>query len=778
MSGKEIRMTERSDLATEVQTQPEVDAGETVSEPAQQAGTQTASSPEQVTSGTSGSTEPAAATAESRGPSRRGRRGGRNRGGSRAKPATTRPETGSASVAAPDGSRDEPEIPDGDRVETDPAAEGEPRSVAAATASPGASRRRRRRGGRGRGARGRSGSSSRIEEDAEAVTGGADAGDDLDEPAEPEPRPEVALLEAIADEDVVEAAENAIDHTVGEALDVATERLDDGDAAAAPGTTARRRRRRGGRGRGRGRAATETLDGLAGEAAIAATDAADAAASATQTQEVLEDTADADTAPGRTKGAAKTRQATRTRSRPSKTKTLEEDEAGETSAVATSGPTRLRRGRGTSAGARRRREPTIIAPRVTDKVMVITQHGDRDQIAILEERTLVQHYVTRAGAKSMVGNVYLGRVQNVLPGMEAAFVDVGRGRNAVLYAGEVNYSPEDLEGKQPPRIEQVLKSGQSVLVQVTKDPIGGKGARLTAKISMPGRYLVLQPNWEITGISKRLDDGERRRLRALLKRIRPEGHGLIVRTAAEGASEEDLRADVDRLLSEWAAIEKKAKRAKAPAVLYEEPELTVKVVRDLFTNEEYRELVTDSQRVYTLVTDYLGGVAPDLLPKVRLHTGKLPVFEEFHVVEQIHKGLDRKVWLPSGGYLVIDRTEAMTVIDVNTGKSVGKTNLEETVVNTNIEAAREVARQLRLRDIGGMIIIDFIDMLLEQNKRRVVDTLKEEMARDKTRSQVFDISPLGLLEVTRKRVSGGLLESFSETCPTCEGRGVILNYEP
>jgi len=252
---------------------------------------------------------------------------------------------------------------------------------------------------------------------------------------------------------------------------------------------------------------------------------------------------------------------------------------------------------------------------------------------------------------------------------------------------------------------------------------------------------------------------------------------LIVRTAAEEATEEDLRADVERLLAEWMAIEKKAKKAKAPAVLYEEPELTVKVVRDLFTDEEYRELVTDSERVYTLVTEYLAGVAPDLLPKVRLHAGKLAAFEEFHVVEQIHKGLDRKVWLPSGGYLVIDRTEAMTVIDVNTGKSVGKTNLEETVVNTNIEAAREVARQLRLRDIGGMIIIDFIDMLLEQNKRRVVDTLKEEMARDKTRSQVFDISPLGLLEVTRKRVSGGLLESFSETCPTCEGRGVILTYE-
>jgi ribonuclease E len=438
------------------------------------------------------------------------------------------------------------------------------------------------------------------------------------------------------------------------------------------------------------------------------------------------------------------------------------------------GPTRLRRGR--QAVGRRRREPTIAPPRVTDKLMVITEHGERDQIAILEGRELVQHYVTRAGARSMVGNVYLGRVQNVLPGMEAAFIDVGKGRNAVLYAGEVNYSPEDLEGAAP-RIEHVLKSGQSVLVQVTKDPIGGKGARLTAQISMPGRYLVLVPNSEITGISRRLPDEERKRLKQILRTIQPEGHGVIIRTAAEDADEEALTADLARLLEEWKTIEKKAKRAKAPAMLYEEPELTVRSVRDLFTDEEFRELVTDSPRVYELVTQYLAGIAPDLLPKVRLHQGKLPVFEEFHVVEQIHKGLDRKVWLPSGGYIVIDRTEAMTVIDVNTGKSVGKTNLEETVVNTNVEAAREVARQLRLRDIGGMIIIDFIDMLLEQNKRKVVDALREEMAKDKTRSQIFDISPLGLLEVTRKRVSGGLLESFSETCPTCEGRGLIVTYE-
>ena len=418
----------------------------------------------------------------------------------------------------------------------------------------------------------------------------------------------------------------------------------------------------------------------------------------------------------------------------------------------------------------------VLVERVTDKLMVITEHGERDQIAVLEGRELTQHYVTRAGARSMVGNVYLGRVQNVLPGMEAAFVDLGRGRNAVLYAGEVNWSPEDLDGA-PPRIEKVLKSGQSVLVQVTKDPIGGKGARLTAQLSLPGRYLVLAPNSNVTGISRRLPDDERRRLKTIHKKIKPDHHGLIVRTAAEGASAEALEVDLRRLVEEWTVIEKKAKRSKAPAVLYEEPELTVRVVRDLFTDEEYRELVTDSSRVYEQVTDYLRDVAPDLLAKVRLHRGKLPAFEEFHIVEQIHKGLDRKVWLPSGGYIVIDRTEALTVIDVNTGKAVGKTNLEETVVNTNVEAAREIARQLRLRDIGGMIVIDFIDMLLEQNKGKVIDAMNEALAHDKSRAQVFDISPLGLLEVTRKRVSGGLLDSFSETCPTCEGRGLLLTYD-
>ena len=445
--------------------------------------------------------------------------------------------------------------------------------------------------------------------------------------------------------------------------------------------------------------------------------------------------------------------------------------------VASGGPTRGLRSRTIRGRGRRQREPQITPPRITDKLMVITEHGDRDQIAVLEENMLVQHYVTRRGAHSMVGNVYLGRIQNVLPGMEAAFVDIGRGRNGVLYAGEVNYSPEDLEGGRPPRIEQVLKSGQAVMVQVTKDPMGGKGARLTAQVSLPGRFLVLAPDQDVSGISRRLSDDARKRLKAILNKVKPKHHGVIVRTAAEGASEEEITQDLERLIALWEQIQKTAKKVKAPAELYEEPELTVRVVRDLFTDEEFRGLVTDSDRVYDMVMEYVRDVAPDLESKVTLHRGPLSAFEEYRIVEQIHKALDRKVWLPSGGYLIIEQTEAMTIVDVNTGKAVGKTNLEETVLTTNLEAAREVARQLRLRDIGGIIVIDFIDLLLEQNKRKVEDTMREALAIDKTRSQVFEIGPLGIMQITRKRVSGGLVDSFSETCPTCEGRGIIVNYD-
>jgi ribonuclease E len=407
--------------------------------------------------------------------------------------------------------------------------------------------------------------------------------------------------------------------------------------------------------------------------------------------------------------------------------------------------------------------------------MLMTEHDERLQIAVVEDRELVEHYVTKSGARSIVGNIYLGKVQNVLPGMEAAFVDVGQGRNAVLYAGEVSYDEDVDRGDR--RIEQALKPGQSVIVQVTKDPLRGKGARLTAQISLPGRYLVYVPDGGASGISRRVADAERERLRKILKKVRPSEAGVIVRTAAEGASEEDLAADLDRLKKIWEQVRRKARRARAPKTLYEEPDLEERVVRDVFSPAEFKEIVTDSRAVHERVSAYLRDVAPELVDRLRLHDGPLPLFEEFHVAEQIHKALERKVWLPSGGYLFIDRVEAMTVIDVNTGKHVGKTNLEETVFGTNVEAAEEIARQLRLRDIGGIIVIDFIDMLFERNRAEVIRTLQEALSRDKTRSQVFDITPLGLLEVTRKKVSAGLVESFSETCPTCEGRGILLTHE-
>jgi ribonuclease E len=436
------------------------------------------------------------------------------------------------------------------------------------------------------------------------------------------------------------------------------------------------------------------------------------------------------------------------------------------------GPTRTRRRR---LPGRRRRDEIVLAPREADKLMLITENDDRDQIAVVQDRMLIEHYITRSGSTSMVGNIYLARVQNVLPGMEAAFVDIGRGRNAVLYAGEVAFD-EDEDGPRP-RIEHVLKSGQTIMVQVTKDPIGGKGARVTQEISLPGRYVVFVPKSEVFGISRRLPDGERQRLKAILKEVKPADDGLIVRTAAEGASEEDLRADLARLTESWAQIQKAGKRGKAPKPLYEEPELTVRVVRDLYNESEFKGMLIESPGVYERVTAYLRGVAPELVEHVKLHTGPLPLFESYHVIEQIHKALDRKVWLPSGGYIVVDKTEAMTVIDVNTGKHVGKANLEETVTKTNVEAAEETARQLRLRDIGGIIVIDFIDMLLEKNRKLVRDTMAAALAQDKTKSQVFDIGPLGLLEVTRKRVSSGLLEAFSHTCPTCEGRGILLTHK-
>jgi len=403
------------------------------------------------------------------------------------------------------------------------------------------------------------------------------------------------------------------------------------------------------------------------------------------------------------------------------------------------------------------------------------------QIAVLEGRTLVEHQVSRAAddATQIDGNIYRGRVQNVLPGMEAAFVDIGTPKNAVLYRGDVRFDRDDVEtaSNNTMRIEQMLRAGQTILCQVTKNPIGAKGARLTQEVSLPGRFVVMVPNSSAFGISKRLDDNERKRLRRIVDDVRPKGHGLIVRTAAEGASQEELGHDVERLAAQWAAIEAEAGRSSAPGLLYREPDLAVRSVREEF-NREYRGVVIDDEELFLQVRDYIEQVNPELADRVELYdpvAENMPVFERFHVHEQLHKALDRKVWLPSGGSIIIERTEALTVIDVNTGKNVGTSNLEETVYRNNLEAAEEIARQLRLRDIGGIIVIDFIDMEIRENRDKVASALRSALARDKTRTQVFDISELGLIEMTRKRISEGLVESLSSTCPICEGRGIVLD---
>ncbi len=410
--------------------------------------------------------------------------------------------------------------------------------------------------------------------------------------------------------------------------------------------------------------------------------------------------------------------------------------------------------------------------------MAVRQAGDRTQIAVLEDDILVEHYVTRASATSYVGNVYLGRVQNVLPSMEAAFIDIGKGRNGVLYAGEVNWDAAGLDGKSR-AIEQAMHSGDSVLVQVTKDPIGHKGARLTSQVSLPGRFVVYVPGGGMTGISRRLPDAERHRLKSILKKIVPDEAGVIVRTAAEGASEEDLTHDVQRLQAQWEQIQSKAEQKKsAPVLLHGEPDLAIRVVRDVF-NEDFKSLVVQGSAAWDTVSEYLGDVAPDLAERVSKHVGNSDLFHDLRVDEQLMKALDRKVWLPSGGSLVIDRTEAMTVVDVNTGKFVGSGgNLEQTVTRNNLEAAEEIVRQLRLRDVGGIVVIDFIDMVLESNRELVLRRLTECLGRDRTKHQVAEVTSLGLVQMTRKRVGEGLLEAFSEPCEHCHGRGVIIHQEP
>ncbi|MFP3462357.1 Rne/Rng family ribonuclease [Arthrobacter globiformis] len=414
-----------------------------------------------------------------------------------------------------------------------------------------------------------------------------------------------------------------------------------------------------------------------------------------------------------------------------------------------------------------------------DRQMIVRQRDDRIQIGVLEDGVLAEHFVSKTQQDSLIGNVYLGKVQNVLPSMEAAFVDIGRGRNAVLYAGEVNWDAATLEGKQR-RIENALKSGDSVLVQVTKDPVGHKGARLTSQISLPGRYLVYVPGGSMTGISRKLPDVERNRLKRILKDRLPEDAGVIVRTAAEGASEEELTHDINRLRAQWEGIESQAKSTKvlAPELLYGEPDLTIKVVRDVF-NEDFSKLIVSGDEAWDTIEAYVTYVAPDLVGRLEKWTKDEDIFSAWRIDEQIHKALDRKVFLPSGGSLVIDRTEAMTVVDVNTGKFTGSGgNLEETVTKNNLEAAEEVVRQLRLRDIGGIIVIDFIDMVLESNRDLVLRRLVECLGRDRTKHQVAEVTSLGLVQMTRKRMGTGLLEVFGEQCEACAGRGVVTHDEP
>lgn len=450
------------------------------------------------------------------------------------------------------------------------------------------------------------------------------------------------------------------------------------------------------------------------------------------------------------------------------------------------GSTRLeakkqRRREGREAGRRRPpilTEAEFLARRESvERVMVVRQNDQRTQIAVLEDNVLAEHYVSRSTSTSMVGNVYLGRVQNVLPSMEAAFVDIGRGRNAVLYAGEVNWDAAGLEG-QPKRIELALKSGDAVMVQVTKDPVGHKGARLTSQISLPGRYLVFVPGGSMTGISRRLPDRERTRLKKLLRSVLPEDSGVIVRTAAEGATEEQIRHDVERLTHQWEELNKNAGSGKAPELLHGEPDIATRVVRDIF-NEDFASLVVSGDQAGATIEKYVNSVAPDLADRVKRWTSNEDVFTAHRIDEQLAKALDRKVWLPSGGSLVIDHTEAMTVVDVNTGKFTGQGgNLEETVTRNNLEAAEEIVRQLRLRDVGGIIVVDFIDMVLESNRDLVLRRLLECLGRDRTKHQVAEVTSLGLVQMTRKRIGQGLLETFSEPCDCCNGRGVKVSTHP
>jgi ribonuclease E len=606
-------------------------------------------------------------------------------------------------------------------------------------------------------------------------------------PAEPRPtrrrRAAGAAAQPSATEPQPEPDPADTDLSVAEDAEDQTADPDDvREAAADEATGARRRRRRGRRGRG-GAARADSAETDGDSPAEAEPDEASVAA----------DTADGDAdndSDGEQQGEGGSSRRRRRRRRSGSGSGASDDAGsggGDDGVKGVKGSTRLeakrqRRRDGRESGRKRPpilTEAEFLARRESvERVMALRQRDERTQIAVLEDGVLVEHYVTRASATSYVGNVYLGRVQNVLPSMEAAFVDIGKGRNGVLYAGEVNWDAAGLEGKAR-AIENALNSGDTVLVQVTKDPIGHKGARLTSQISLPGRFLVYVPGGGMTGISRKLPDTERRRLKAILKKIVPDEAGVIIRTAAEGASEEELTRDVERLQAQWAEIERQRGTSKsAPKLVHGEPDLAVRVVRDVF-NEDFNQLIVQGDQAWETVSDYVEKVASDLADRVSRHTADTDVFHDLRVDEQLAKALDRKVWLPSGGSLIIDRTEAMTVIDVNTGKFVGAGgNLEQTVTRNNLEAAEEIVRQLRLRDVGGIVVIDFIDMVLESNRELVLRRLTECLGRDRTRHQVAEVTSLGLVQMTRKRVGEGLLEAFSEPCPTCNGRGVLVHSEP
>ncbi|WP_364517711.1 Rne/Rng family ribonuclease [Nocardioides sp. LML1-1-1.1] len=608
---------------------------------------------------------------------------------------------------------------------------------------------------------------------------------------------------APVEEEAVEEETPAADETPAEepakpAEDAEQSDDDEDDEEESDGTTgpARRRRRRGGRRRRKPAGAGQGND-ESGE------DAAEQPAEGESTETAAPEAEDTDgeqnESGGQGGGSSSSRRRRRRRRAgegpddggddPENTVTrVRKPRSSEDEITSISGSTRLeakkqRRREGREAGRRRApivSEAEFLARRESvERVMVVRQRKDLTQIAVLEDKVLVEHYVARESQTSLIGNVYLGRVQNVLPSMEAAFIDIGKGRNAVLYAGEVNWSALGHKDGQPRKIESVLQSGQTVLVQVSKDPIGHKGARLTSQVSLAGRFLVYVPDGTTSGISRKLPDTERARLKALLKEAVPASAGVIVRTAAEGASEDELTRDIERLKTKWEAIEAKVAKGNAPQLLHGEPDLTLKVVRDLFT-EDFAKLVVQGDEAWASVKEYVDQIAPDLADRLEHHEpSDGDLFATYRIDEQIAKGLDRKVWLPSGGSLVIDRTEAMTVVDVNTGKFTGSGgNLEETVTKNNLEAAEEIVRQLRLRDIGGIIVVDFIDMVLEANRDLVLRRLVECLGRDRTRHQVAEVTSLGLVQMTRKRIGTGLVEAFSENCSHCQGRGIVVHDLP